>query len=69
MRKELNEIISSEKYDIHLTAPEDREWGLRDFTFLDPSGILWIVENTIWVILKQNNKSTIINKQVSKRTG
>lgn len=45
--KKLNEIIPSEKYDIRLTTPEDREWGLRDFTFLDPSGILWRVGNTI----------------------
>lgn len=36
-----------EKYDIQLGEPEDREWGIRDFTLIDPSGVLWRIGNTI----------------------
>jgi hypothetical protein len=43
----LNEVASKKNYDIHLTSPEDREWGVRDFTFSDPSGVLWRVGNTL----------------------
>ncbi|MEM9807606.1 MAG: VOC family protein [Cyanobacteria bacterium P01_D01_bin.56] len=36
-----------EKYDIKLGEPEDREWGLRDFTLMDPTGVLWRIGNNI----------------------
>lgn len=45
--KKLNIIASSEKYNMHLTTPENRDWGFRDFTFSDPSGVLWRVGNII----------------------
>lgn len=43
----INEVINDKGYDIHLTLPENREWGVRDFVFLDPSGVMWRVGNTI----------------------
>ena len=36
-----------EKYGIRLGEPEDREWGLRDFTLFDPTGVLWRIGNAI----------------------
>ena len=35
------------KYQIHLTKPEDRDWGMRDFTLTDPSGVMWRIGNNI----------------------
>ncbi|MEE2730241.1 MAG: VOC family protein [Pseudomonadota bacterium] len=36
-----------EVFDIQLGAVEDRDWGMRDFTLRDPSGVLWrIAQNT-----------------------
>ena len=29
------------KYSVEIGLPEDREWGLRDFTIIDPAGVLW----------------------------
>jgi catechol 2,3-dioxygenase-like lactoylglutathione lyase family enzyme len=28
-------------FGITVEAPEDRSWGMRDFTLADPSGVLW----------------------------
>jgi len=30
-----------EKYGVHLSSPELRPWGIRDFVLIDPSGVLW----------------------------
>lgn len=29
------------KYSVRVNPPEDRPWGLRDFTTDDPTGVLW----------------------------
>ena len=29
------------KYGVQAEPPEDRPWGLRDFTIVDPAGVLW----------------------------
>ncbi len=29
------------RYGVHTAPPEDRSWGMRDFTLEDPSGVLW----------------------------
>ncbi|HET7887150.1 MAG TPA: VOC family protein [Bradyrhizobium sp.] len=29
------------KYGMKIDPPEDRSWGLRDFAFIDPTGVLW----------------------------
>jgi len=30
-----------EKFDCTITTPENREWNMRDFVLIDPSGVLW----------------------------
>ena len=37
----------AEKYGVRLTPPEDRPWGIRDFTVDDPTGVLWRIGQTI----------------------
>ncbi|MEM9805117.1 MAG: VOC family protein [Cyanobacteria bacterium P01_D01_bin.56] len=36
-----------ERYDVSLGEPEDREWKIRDFTLIDPTGVLWRIGNNI----------------------
>jgi uncharacterized glyoxalase superfamily protein PhnB len=31
------------KYSVHAEPPADRQWGMRDFVFVDPTGVLWRV--------------------------
>lgn len=31
----------AERYGVRATPPEDRPWGIRDFTLDDPTGVLW----------------------------
>ena len=31
----------AERFDVRIGDPEDRPWGMRDFTLFDPSGVLW----------------------------
>jgi hypothetical protein len=35
------------KYSVAIGDPEDRNWGIRDFTLIDPSGVLWRIGNNI----------------------
>ncbi|MDC8016204.1 VOC family protein [Tahibacter soli] len=35
------------RYGVHAQPPEDRPWGLRDFTLGDPTGVLWRVAHEI----------------------
>jgi len=32
---------------VRVSAPEDRAWGIRDFTLTDPSGVLWRIGHNI----------------------
>jgi len=35
------------KYGVRAEPPDDRPWGMRDFTIADPTGVLWrIAQNT-----------------------
>lgn len=35
------------KYGVRAESPDDRPWGMRDFTIADPTGVLWrIAQNT-----------------------
>lgn len=35
------------KYNVSAQPPDDRPWGMRDFTIVDPTGVLWrIAQNT-----------------------
>ncbi|SEK17633.1 VOC family protein [Parapedobacter koreensis] len=45
--EKINEINSNKDDNIQLTAPEDRAWGIRDFTLLDPSGVMWRIGNRL----------------------
>ena|SRR5215218_6179857 len=36
-----------EQFGVRIGAPADRPWAMRDFTFLDPSGVLWRVAQNI----------------------
>lgn len=35
------------KYGVSVGVPEDRPWGIRDFTINDPAGVLWRVGQDI----------------------
>jgi uncharacterized glyoxalase superfamily protein PhnB len=35
------------KYGIKTEPPEDRDWGLRDFILVDPTGVLWRIGQDI----------------------
>jgi hypothetical protein len=37
----------SQKYGVGIGQPEDRDWGMRDFTMFDPCGVLWRVAQLI----------------------
>ena len=37
----------AKKYNVELGSPEDREWGIRDFTLVDPTGVLWRIGNNV----------------------
>ena len=37
----------SRTYGVEIGAPEDREWKMRDFTLVDPSGVLWRIAQNI----------------------
>ena len=35
------------KYGVRVNPPEDRPWGIRDFTVDDPTGVLWRIGQNI----------------------
>jgi uncharacterized glyoxalase superfamily protein PhnB len=35
------------KYYVAAGPPEDRPWGIRDFTLVDPTGVLWRIGQAI----------------------
>jgi len=35
------------RYSVRLSPPEDRPWGIRDFTLIDPTGVLWRIGHAI----------------------
>lgn len=35
------------RYGVRVNPPEDRPWGMRDFTIDDPSGVLWRIGQSI----------------------
>ena len=36
-----------ERFGVKIGAPADRPWAMRDFTFLDPSGVLWRIAQNL----------------------
>lgn len=43
----LTHVSSQFSHPLQLTQPENRAWGMRDFTFVDPSGVLWRVASEL----------------------
>jgi hypothetical protein len=37
----------SQTYGVEIGPPEDREWKMRDFTLIDPSGVFWRIAQNI----------------------
>jgi catechol 2,3-dioxygenase-like lactoylglutathione lyase family enzyme len=37
----------AERFHVNVGEPEDRAWAMRDFTLLDPSGVLWRIAQNI----------------------
>ena len=37
----------AEKYAVAVGDPEDRGWKMRDFTLIDPSGVLWRIAHIL----------------------
>ena len=35
------------KYGVRVNPPEDRPWGIRDFTVDDPTGVLWRIGQNV----------------------
>jgi len=36
-----------DRFGVDVGEPEDRPWAMRDFTLLDPSGVLWRIAQNI----------------------
>lgn len=37
----------AERYGVSVGAPQDQPWGMRDFTIVDPSGVLWRIAQNL----------------------
>lgn len=37
----------AERYGVRATPPQDQPWRIRDFTIVDPSGVLWRIGQNI----------------------
>ena len=37
----------AEQFNVNIGEPEDRPWAMRDFTLVDPSGVLWRIAQNI----------------------
>lgn len=36
-----------EKFSVRISPPSERSWGIRDFTLIDPTGVLWRIGHVI----------------------
>jgi catechol 2,3-dioxygenase-like lactoylglutathione lyase family enzyme len=36
-----------DRFSVRLSPPDDRPWGIRDFTLIDPTGVLWRIGHVI----------------------
>lgn len=45
--RELGERSIAERFKVAISAPEDRPWDIRDFTLIDPSGVLWRIGHSL----------------------
>lgn len=42
---EASDVVT--KFSVRLSPPDDRPWGIRDFTLIDPTGVLWRIGHVI----------------------
>lgn len=35
------------RFSVRTSPPDDRPWGIRDFTLIDPTGVLWRIGHVI----------------------
>ncbi|KRA53914.1 glyoxalase [Pseudoxanthomonas sp. Root65] len=35
------------RFSVRLSTPDDRPWGIRDFTLIDPTGVLWRIGHVL----------------------
>ena len=35
------------RFSVRLGPPDDRPWGIRDFTLIDPTGVLWRIGHVL----------------------
>lgn len=45
--RHLLELGIAERFGVQIGVPEDRPWGMRDFTLCDPSGVLWRIAQNL----------------------
>lgn len=45
--RHVDEQALGAKYGVRVLPPEDRAWGIRDFTIDDPTGVLWRIGQSI----------------------
>jgi len=43
----LKALDIEERFGVQMGRPEDRPWGMRDFTLFDPSGVLWRIAQSL----------------------
>ncbi|MGH8082837.1 MAG: VOC family protein [Lysobacter sp.] len=45
--RHLQEQKIAETFGVAIGAPDDRPWRMRDFTLIDPSGVLWRIAHNL----------------------
>ncbi len=45
--RHLESLGIAREFGVGLGGPEDRPWGLRDFTLVDPTGVLWRIGHNL----------------------
>jgi hypothetical protein len=45
--RHLQSLGIAREFGVGLGVPEDRPWGLRDFTLVDPTGVLWRIGHNL----------------------
>jgi hypothetical protein len=45
--RHLKSLGVAREFGVGIGVPEDRPWGLRDFTLVDPTGVLWRIGHNL----------------------
>lgn len=46
-RRHLADQNIAQTFGVEIGMPEDRPWGIRDFTLIDPTGVLWRIGHNL----------------------